>query len=120
VGQIATAVHGLFTIEDVHNFGAYYDKTLMAWNEKFQSNRAAVAALISRKGRDGERFCRMWEYYLLSCAGIFAHARSAWASSFCHRAAFAADIRAYDKGFALFFRQYVEPRLRQSLHMPAI
>jgi len=71
VGQVATAVHGLFTVEDVHNFGAYYDKTLMAWNEKFQSNRAAVAALISRMGRDGERFCRMWEYYLLSCAGGF-------------------------------------------------
>jgi cyclopropane-fatty-acyl-phospholipid synthase len=71
VGQIATAVHGLFTMEDVHNFGAYYDRTLMAWNEKFQSHRAAVAALISRMGGDGERFCRMWEYYLLSCAGGF-------------------------------------------------
>jgi cyclopropane-fatty-acyl-phospholipid synthase len=71
VGQIATAVHALFIIEDVHNLGADYDKTLMAWNDKFQSNRAAVAALMSRMGRPGERFCRMWEYYLLSCAGGF-------------------------------------------------
>jgi hypothetical protein len=41
-------------------------------------------------------------------------------SSFCRRAAFAAAIRASDEGFVLFFRQSVEPRLRQSLHMPAI
>ena len=71
VGQIGTAVHGLFVVEDVHNFGPDYDKTLMAWNAKFQSNRADVAALMARKGHDGERFCRMWEYYLLSCAGGF-------------------------------------------------
>jgi cyclopropane-fatty-acyl-phospholipid synthase len=71
IGQIGTAVHGLFVIEDVHNFGADYDKTLMAWNAKFQSNRAAIAALMNNKGHDGERFCRMWEYYLLSCAGGF-------------------------------------------------
>jgi cyclopropane-fatty-acyl-phospholipid synthase len=71
VGQIGTAVHGLFVVEDVHNFGPDYDKTLMAWNAKFQSNRAEVAALMARKGHDGERFCRMWEYYLLCCAGGF-------------------------------------------------
>ena len=65
IGQIAKAVEGLFVIEDVHNFGAYYDKTLMAWNEKFQSHRSEIA-------RDyGEKFCRMWEYYLLCCAGGF-------------------------------------------------
>jgi cyclopropane-fatty-acyl-phospholipid synthase len=64
-------VHGLFVVEDVHNFGPDYDKTLMGWNEKFQSNRAAVSALMNRKGHDGERFCRMWEYYLQCCAGGF-------------------------------------------------
>jgi cyclopropane-fatty-acyl-phospholipid synthase len=65
VGQITTAVEGLFVVEDVHNFGVFYDKTLMAWNEKFQSNRAEMAK------RHGERFCRMWEYYLLQSAGAF-------------------------------------------------
>lgn len=71
VGQIGTALHDLFVVEDVHNFGLYYDKTLMAWNEKFQGNRAAMVAFMESKGQDGERFCRMWEYYLLSCAGGF-------------------------------------------------
>ncbi|MFI5011932.1 MAG: cyclopropane fatty acyl phospholipid synthase [Hyphomicrobiales bacterium] len=75
LGQIGTAIHALFTVEDVHNFGADYDRTLMAWNDKFQSNRAAVATLMEGRGRDGERFCRMWEYYLLSCAGGFRSRR---------------------------------------------
>jgi cyclopropane-fatty-acyl-phospholipid synthase len=65
VGEITTAVEGLFVLEDVHNFGTDYDKTLMAWNAKFQSNRREMA------GRHGERFCRMWEYYLLQNAGAF-------------------------------------------------
>lgn len=71
IGQIGAAVEGLFVIEDVHNFGPDYDRTLMAWNEKFQIHRSALEA------RYGDRFCRMWEYYLLSCAGGF---RSRWLS----------------------------------------
>jgi cyclopropane-fatty-acyl-phospholipid synthase len=63
--QIARAVEGLFVIEDVENFGAYYDRTLMAWRARFETNRAAIAV------RHGERFCRMWDYYLLCCAGGF-------------------------------------------------
>jgi cyclopropane-fatty-acyl-phospholipid synthase len=65
LGEIASAVEGLFVVEDVHNFGADYDKTLMAWNGNFQSRRAEMAA------RHGERFCRMWEYYLLQNAAAF-------------------------------------------------
>jgi cyclopropane-fatty-acyl-phospholipid synthase len=65
LGEITSAVEGLFVVEDVHNFGAYYDRTLMAWNANFRSRRAALAA------RHGECFCRMWEYYLLQNAGAF-------------------------------------------------
>lgn len=65
VGQIGEACEDLFVIEDFENFGAYYDLTLMAWRAKFQSNRAAISA------RHGERLCRMWDYYLCSCAGGF-------------------------------------------------
>jgi cyclopropane-fatty-acyl-phospholipid synthase len=65
LGEITTAVEGLFVVEDVHNFGPDYDKTLMAWNRNFQSNRERMAAL------HGERFCRMWEYYLLQNAAAF-------------------------------------------------
>jgi cyclopropane-fatty-acyl-phospholipid synthase len=65
MGEIASAVEGLFVVEDVHNFGVFYDRTLMAWNANFQSNRAEMAE------RHGERFCRMWEYYLLQNAAAF-------------------------------------------------
>ena len=56
---------GCSSIEDVHNFGPYYDPTLMAWNANVEARRAALPA------RYDERFFRMWRYYLLSCAGSF-------------------------------------------------
>jgi cyclopropane-fatty-acyl-phospholipid synthase len=65
MGQIAEAVEDLFVIEDVHNFGADYDRTLMAWNERFQ------AAWPEFSREFDERFKRMWEYYLQACAGAF-------------------------------------------------
>jgi len=65
LAQIAKAVEGLFVIEDVHNFGAYYDITLMAWHENFEKNWDTL------KSHYDERFRRMWRYYLLACAGSF-------------------------------------------------
>lgn len=70
VKQIAASIEGLFVMEDWHNFGADYDKTLMAWYHNFEKNWASV------QEQYGERFYRMWKYYLLSCAGMF-RARSA-------------------------------------------
>lgn len=64
--QIFTAAERLFVLEDVHNFGANYDKTLMAWRKNFEKN---WPKLCSEKY--DERFYRMWNYYLLSCAGGF-------------------------------------------------
>ena len=63
--QISEASEGLFVIEDVHNLGPHYDKTLMAWNARFQK------AWPQLEARYGVVFKRMWEYYLLSCAGAF-------------------------------------------------
>ena len=54
-----------FVMEDWHNFGADYDKTLMAWHERFE------AAWPDLKAKCGQRFYRMWRYYLLCCAGTF-------------------------------------------------
>jgi len=63
--QIAQSAEGLFIIEDVHNFSAYYDKTLMAWHKNFE------AAWPKLQHNYDNRFYRMWRYYLLSCAGTF-------------------------------------------------
>ncbi len=65
LGQIGDAVDGLFVVEDVHNFGADYDRTLMEWAKRFEHEWPRFA------GELGERFYRMWRYYLLSCAGAF-------------------------------------------------
>lgn len=55
----------LFVMEDWHNFGADYDKTLMAWNERFEQGFA------EKKFACSEEMRRMFRYYLLSCAGAF-------------------------------------------------
>jgi cyclopropane-fatty-acyl-phospholipid synthase len=65
--QITTAKEGLFVLEDWHNFGPDYDRTLLAWDANF---RAAWPALRTTLQLD-ERFYRMWRYYLNSTAGGF-------------------------------------------------
>ena len=65
VAQIGKAIEGLFVMEDWHNFGADYDKTLMAWFKNFDASWSKL------KDAYDERFYRMWKYYLLSCAGAF-------------------------------------------------
>jgi len=65
--QITNAAKDLFVLEDWHNFGADYDKTLMAWHENFNNNWGKIKLYENY----GNRFKRMWNYYLLSCAGLF-------------------------------------------------
>lgn len=65
LSQIARSVESLFVIEDVHNLGPHYDRTLMAWHANF------LRAWPRLRERYDDRFRRMWEYYLLSCAGAF-------------------------------------------------
>ena len=65
IKQIARAIEGRFVMEDWHNFGTHYDKTLMAWFQDFDSHWHVL------KNNYPDRFYRMWKYYLLSCAGAF-------------------------------------------------
>jgi cyclopropane-fatty-acyl-phospholipid synthase len=65
LSQIGQAIEGRLIVEDIHNFGPYYDKTLMAWYKNFVKHYPEI------KGQYDERFRRMWEYYLLSFAGGF-------------------------------------------------
>ncbi len=69
IAQLGKAMEGLFIIEDLHNFGEDYDQTLMAWHANFK------VAWPELKSAYGDRFKRMWEYYLLSCAGGFRSRR---------------------------------------------
>ncbi len=65
IAQISKSLEGLFVVEDLHNLGPHYDKTLIAWNDRFQ------ASWHKLKDKYDDRFKRMWEYYLLCCAGAF-------------------------------------------------
>ena len=65
ISHISDAMDGLLVTEDLHNFGADYDKTLMAWHSNFEAAWSRFADAL------GERFHRRWRYYLLSCAGAF-------------------------------------------------
>ena len=38
IKQLGKAFEGLFVMEDWHNFGADYDKTLMAWYQNFEKS----------------------------------------------------------------------------------
>ena len=65
IKQLAGAIEGLFVMEDWHNFSADYDKTLMAWYGNLEKDRDQLPEKYDT------RFQRMWDYYLLSCAGAF-------------------------------------------------
>jgi cyclopropane-fatty-acyl-phospholipid synthase len=65
LGEIADRSESQFVVEDLHNFGADYDRTLMAWHARFDAAWPRFAPVY------GERFRRMWRYYLLACAGTF-------------------------------------------------
>lgn len=53
----------LYHVEEI---GMHYAYTLAEWRRRFQESREEVLRL----GFD-ERFCRMWDYYLVYCEGAF-------------------------------------------------
>ena len=63
--QVTQSAEGHFIIEDWHNFGTDYDRTLQAWFANFDAHWPELAPQY------GDRFYRMWKFYLLSCAGSF-------------------------------------------------
>ncbi len=63
--QVSASIEKIFVMEDLHNFGVYYDPTLISWFNNFNRNWDAL------KNQYTDRFYRMWKYYLLSCAGSF-------------------------------------------------
>ncbi len=46
-------------VTDIEILRLHYAETLRAWRQRFTANRAQIAALYD------ERFCRMWEFYLV-------------------------------------------------------
>ena len=63
--QISAAMEGLFAVENWENWGADYDRTVMAWFRNFHKNWNKL------QSRYDEGFFRMWKYYLMAAAGSF-------------------------------------------------
>ena len=54
-------------LTDMESLIHHYDKTLKAWLDRFLKNREKARRMYS------ERFCKMWEFYLASCAAAFRY-----------------------------------------------
>lgn len=65
VSNLSSEAEKYFVMEDWHNFGPYYDRTLMAWWENFEKVWPEL------QPKYGDRFYRIWKYYLQQCAGLF-------------------------------------------------
>jgi cyclopropane-fatty-acyl-phospholipid synthase len=72
LAQFGRANEPNWVVEDVHNFGPDYDRTLMAWYRNIEAKWGEVK-------RYDERFRRMWRFYLLgSAAGFRARSLQLW------------------------------------------
>ena len=65
IQSIGKSIENIFYMEDWHDFGVDYDKTLMCWYSNFIKNWEKLSYKYDAK------FKKIWEYYLLSCAGAF-------------------------------------------------
>jgi cyclopropane-fatty-acyl-phospholipid synthase len=65
MAQLIACTEGRWIVEDWHNFGPDYDRTMMAWWQNFERGWPEL------RSRYGDRFYRMWRYYLLSHAAGF-------------------------------------------------
>ena len=54
-------------VADTETLIRHYDKTLEAWLERFLAKRSEIKDLFD------EKFCKMWEFYLASCAAAFRY-----------------------------------------------
>jgi cyclopropane-fatty-acyl-phospholipid synthase len=70
IAQIGKSIEHLFVMEDWHNFGAYYDKTLMEWMKNVDQSWDQL------KDNYNKRFYRMWRFYLLTSAAQFRSRRT--------------------------------------------
>ena len=66
LSEIAPVVENTgMSLSDLEVWRLHYARTLDCWNTRFQNHRDEFRARL------GERFCRMWEFYLLGCQAVF-------------------------------------------------
>jgi cyclopropane-fatty-acyl-phospholipid synthase len=66
LSEVFTAVEqASLWVTDLEFLRLHYAKTLNHWHRRFEANRARIAQMYD------ERFCRMWEFYLISAEMMF-------------------------------------------------
>ena len=66
ISEITTAIErSPLVFADIEVWRQHYALTLKEWNRRFQTVRSEFAR------EKGERFCRIWEFYLLACQTAF-------------------------------------------------
>jgi cyclopropane-fatty-acyl-phospholipid synthase len=66
LSEVFTAVEqASLWVTDLEFLRLHYAKTLAHWCRRFEANRARIAQMYD------ERFCRMWEFYLISAEMMF-------------------------------------------------
>lgn len=75
-GGALASIHAIVTavkqqtplqLEWLEDIGPHYERTLRFWRERFRNQHVTVRALGF-----GDRFVRMWDFYLASCEAAFA------------------------------------------------
>lgn len=59
--------HAGLLVTDIEILRMHYAETLRLWHERFETHREEIRKLYD------ERFCRMWEFYLVTCELCFRH-----------------------------------------------
>jgi cyclopropane-fatty-acyl-phospholipid synthase len=66
LSEVFTAVEqASLWVTDLEFLRLHYARTLQHWYRRFEANRTKIAAMYD------ERFCRMWEFYLISAEMMF-------------------------------------------------
>ncbi|WP_119459600.1 SAM-dependent methyltransferase [Rhodospirillaceae bacterium SYSU D60014] len=68
LSEVLAAVEDVgLCVTDVEILRLHYAATLREWRHRFETNRSKIQALYD------ERFCRMWEFYLVGCEISFRY-----------------------------------------------
>ena len=68
LSEVLSAIEGSdLWVTDIEFLRLHYANTLREWHRQFAANRERIAELYD------ERFCRMWELYLLGCEMQFRY-----------------------------------------------
>lgn len=70
LAEIGAASEQHWVIEDWHNFGVDYDRTLMSWAHNLRQHGAEITRHYD------EQFRRMWHYWLMTSAATFRARRN--------------------------------------------